>query len=180
MRVPNIKFNENPSSGSRGDKCGQMDEHSKSHTRFSRPCERAIKICHSVGHNHIITASSSDALPHHSYRHKKIFASSEEDSVLLLQYYYQHYEAPCRFPSLVAALNNLSSVSEDVSDVHLWYRNSSEPSPPPFPANWSIKILLQGTFQPMKVTWRNKIQTDINMYRKEKAMKGERKISMGK
>jgi hypothetical protein len=42
-KYSNIKFNENPSSGSRAVQFGQTDGHDEANGRFSRFCERASK-----------------------------------------------------------------------------------------------------------------------------------------
>ena len=49
MEVPNIKFHENPSSGSRADKCAQWDGRTKNYEkniRCSRECDRACQLEH--------------------------------------------------------------------------------------------------------------------------------------
>ena len=43
IKVPNIKFHGNPSSGSHADICGQTDGHDEANRRFSRLWERAKK-----------------------------------------------------------------------------------------------------------------------------------------
>jgi hypothetical protein len=43
MKVANIDFHGNPSSGSRTDTRAQTEGHGEGNTRFSRLCERALK-----------------------------------------------------------------------------------------------------------------------------------------
>jgi hypothetical protein len=40
-KYPNVKFNENPSSGRRVVSCGQTDRHDETNSHFSKSCERA-------------------------------------------------------------------------------------------------------------------------------------------
>jgi hypothetical protein len=42
-KYSNVKFNENPSSGSRLVQCGQTDGHDEDYSRFSQFCERAYQ-----------------------------------------------------------------------------------------------------------------------------------------
>jgi len=39
-KYSNVKFHENPSSGSRAVPCGQRDRHDEANSRFSQVCER--------------------------------------------------------------------------------------------------------------------------------------------